>query len=126
SPTICLRALLSYAAVAMHHGPCEKLRRNRKLATSSEEKRTTPRRGVHAPPGSAMAPPALLLIFYVTPIGGILPYKKGLEGRLNLLLKYGTLLIHLHGLERLPSTDGKAAVGIMDILGEPAAPQAWP
>src|SRR5215831_15923767 len=42
----------------------------------------------------------------------------------NFLLKNGTLLIRLHGVERLPQADGKAAVGIMDILSEPPAPQA--
>jgi hypothetical protein len=36
SPTIFLTASLSHAAVAIHLGPCETLRRYRKLATSSE------------------------------------------------------------------------------------------
>src|SRR6266851_5770205 len=37
SPTIFLTAPLSYDAVAIHLGQCEKLRRYRKLATSSLE-----------------------------------------------------------------------------------------
>jgi len=44
---------------------------------------------------------------------------------LNLLLKDRTLLIRLYSVERVPYADGKAAVGIMDIVGEPPAPQAW-
>ncbi len=62
----------------------------------------TPRRGHERPPWVCDAPPALLLVLHVTPIGGVLPRKKGLEGRLDLLLKHRTLLIHLHGLERFP------------------------
>src|SRR5712691_13427914 len=63
----------------------------------------TPRRGHERPSWVCDAPPALLLlVLHVTPIGGVLPRKKGLEGRLNLLLKDRTLLIRLHGVERLP------------------------
>src|SRR6266568_4532066 len=35
-PTIFLTAPLSHAAMAIHLGPCEQLRRDRKLATSSD------------------------------------------------------------------------------------------
>src|SRR2546425_1027118 len=67
---------------------------------------------------------ALLAVLHVTPMGGVLPHKKGLEPRLHLLLKDGTLLIGLHRFERVPEADGKAAVGILDILGQPPSPQA--
>src|SRR5437763_8196008 len=76
-----------------------------------------PWRGAHAPP-------VLFLVLHVTPIGGVLPRKKGLEDRLNFLRKHRTLLIRLHGIERLPYADGKAAVGIIDVLSEPPTPQA--
>src|SRR5256885_5780743 len=85
------------------------------------DKRTL-RRSAHAPPGAA--PSALLLIFHVTPMRGVFPHKKGLEGWLNLLCKNRTLLIHLHRLKRVPDADGEAAVGIIDILRQPPAPQA--
>jgi hypothetical protein len=81
----------------------------------------TPRRSVHAPPGTA-APSALLLIFHVTPMRGVFPHKKGLKGGLNLLFKHRTLLIRLHRLQRVPDADGEAAVGIIDILSQPSAP----
>lgn len=48
------------------------------------------------------ARPPLLLVLHVTPIGGVLASKKGLQDRLNLLLKDRTLLIGLHGVERVP------------------------
>jgi hypothetical protein len=44
---------------------------------------------------------------------------------LNLLLQDGTLLIGLHGVERVPDADGKAAVRIIDVLREPPTPEAW-
>src|SRR6266567_165644 len=40
---------------------------------------------------SAVALP-LLLVLHLTPMGGVLPDKKGLQGRLNLLPEHGTLL----------------------------------
>src|SRR6266446_2691311 len=85
------------------------------------DKRTL-RRSAHAPPEAA--PSALFLIFHVTPMRGVFPHKKGLEGWLNLLFKNRTLLIHLHRLKRVPDADGEAAVGIIDILSQPSAPQA--
>src|SRR4029453_10071884 len=51
---------------------------------------------------------------------------KGLQGRLNLLPKHGTLLIGLHGLKRVPHPDGKAAVRIIHTLGHPPPAPAWP
>jgi len=43
---------------------------------------------------------------------------------LNILFEDRTLLIGVHGIERFPYTDDKAAVWIVDILGEPPAPKA--
>src|SRR4030095_5802249 len=83
-----------------------------------------------APPPDPRARPCrpaapLLLILHVTAIRGVFPHKKGLESRLNLLLKDRTLLIGLHGVERVPYADGKAAVRIIDVLREPPTPEAW-
>jgi len=44
----------------------------------------------------------LLRILDVTSVRMILPNKKGLEGRLNLLLEDCTLLIDVHVFERVP------------------------
>ena len=67
----------------------------------------------------------LLLVLHVTPTGRVLADKQGLEGRLYLLPKDGTLLLGLQGLERVPHADGKAALGILHVLGQPPALQAW-
>jgi hypothetical protein len=69
-------------------------------------------------------PSPLLRVLHVTPIGGVLPDTKGLQDRLHLLPQHGTLLIGLHGVKRVPYADGKAPVGIVDIVGQPSAPQA--
>jgi hypothetical protein len=61
-----------------------------------------PQEEAHAPPPGAAMQASLLLVLHVTPIGGVLTDKKGLEGRLNLLPKDCALLIGLHGLERVP------------------------
>jgi hypothetical protein len=66
----------------------------------------------------------LLLVRHLTPRGGVLADKKGLQGRLHLLPKHGTLLIGLHGLKRVPHADGTAAVRIVDIVGQPPPSQA--
>jgi hypothetical protein len=55
--------------------------------------------GCECPSLVCTAPPTLLLVLHVTPIRRVLPHKKGLEGRLNLLLENRTLLIRLHGVE---------------------------
>src|SRR5215831_8057743 len=44
----------------------------------------------------------LLRVLDVTSVRMILPNKKGLEGRLNLLLEDCTLLIGVHVFERVP------------------------
>jgi len=44
----------------------------------------------------------LLSVLDVTSVRMILPNKKGLEGRLNLLLEGRTLLIGVHVFERVP------------------------
>ena len=54
------------------------------------------------PSESGVAAPALLFVLHVTPIGGVFPRKKRLQLRLNLLLKHRTLLVRLHGVERVP------------------------
>src|SRR5215831_13381196 len=62
----------------------------------------TPRRRPTRSSWGCDTPPALRLVFHITPIRGVLARKKGLELRLNLLLKDRTLLVRLHGFERLP------------------------
>jgi hypothetical protein len=69
--------------------------------------------------------PVLRGIFHLTPIGRVLARKKRAQGWHIHIPKHLALLIRLQVLWGFPEAYGKATVGIVRILGEPAPPQAF-